>query len=168
MKKTNTTNAYITVIQVLGVSFIAIMTGVIVWYTARPSPKPTPVLKSIELESESVRSVYDLFRTHEVRATHQKNNKYLLLTGKVSKIFFDGQSTCVLFDLNLGDGVRCHFRPSEIESVVKLDIGQPVTILGECNGLRRQEYVIFYECKVISDKEELTRATVKVPVIPKK
>lgn len=137
-------------------------------WTCSPSSKPTPILKSIELESESVRSVYDLFRTHEVRATHQKTNKYLLLTGKVSKIFFDGQSTCVLFDLNLGDGVRCHFRPSEIESVVKLDVGQPVTILGECNGFRRQEYVIFYECKVISDKEELTRATVKVPVIPKK
>jgi hypothetical protein len=74
----------------------------------------------------------------------------------------------VFFDLNLGKGVRCHFRPSEIESVVKLDVGQSVTILGECNGLRRQEYVLFYECKVISDKEELPVATVKVPVMPKK
>jgi hypothetical protein len=137
-------------------------------FFSAPTPKPTPVLKTMELTSESVRSVYDLFDKHEVRATHQKTGKYLLLTGKISKIFFDGQSTCVFFDLNLGHGVRCHFRPSEIESVVKLDVGQSVTILGECNGLRRQEYVLFYECKVISDKEELPVATVKVPVMPKK
>ena len=147
---------------------IAAIGGTALYVLATPAPRPAPFVKTMEMTSESVRSVYDLFTKHEVRASYQKNNKYMLLTGKVSKVFYDGQSTCVLFDLNLGNGVRCYFRPAEIESVIKLDVGQSVTILGECNGFRRQEYVVFYECKVISDKEELPVATVKVPVIPKK
>lgn len=131
------------------------------------TPKPV-AMKTITLKSETVRSLYNLFNSHEVRADFQKTDKYLLITGKVSKIFKEEHSGCVLFDLNLGNGVRCYFSVDDLKSVADLDIGQPVTIVGHCHGRRvkhSMQYtdVVLNKCLVVSTTEELPEATVKVP-----